>query len=78
MRGQGGDFVVKRGAAVGVDDVMGLVRDGRLTGARVGSSALWRIDRASVTAYLDAEAAVDRRSALWHESQSAGLPELWS
>jgi hypothetical protein len=44
---------------------------------RVGSPARWRIDQASVAEYLDAQAEVARRMALWRQSSEASFPELW-
>lgn len=63
--------------ALDVDAVMGLVTDGRLHGARLGSPAAWRIEADSVSAYLDEQAEESRRIALWRESQVASFPELW-
>ncbi len=63
--------------AVDVDSVMTLVTDGRLHGARLGSPAAWRIEAASVSAYLEEQAEESRRIALWHESRVASFPELW-
>ncbi|MDN3496400.1 helix-turn-helix domain-containing protein [Planococcus sp. APC 4015] len=60
-----------------VDDVMGLVHAGQLRGIRVGIPARWRIDEASIAEYLDAQAEIARRSALWQQSQEASFPELW-
>ncbi|KAA9085538.1 helix-turn-helix domain-containing protein [Microbacterium radiodurans] len=60
-----------------VDEVVALVLDGRLRGARVGSPARWRIEAASVGDYLDDQVEDARRSALWQQSQVASFPELW-
>jgi excisionase family DNA binding protein len=62
---------------VSVDEVMTLVHESRLRGVRVGAPARWRIDEASVTAYLDDEAEIARRMALWRQSSAASFPELW-
>lgn len=62
---------------VSVDEVMALVMEGRLRGMRVGAPARWRVDAASVSAYLDEQAEEARRMALWRESQAASFPELW-
>ena len=62
---------------VSVDEVMALVMDGRLRGMRVGAPARWRVDAASVSAYLDDQAEEARRMALWRQSQTASFPELW-
>ena len=63
--------------AVSVDEVMSLVQEGQLRGMRVGSPARWRIEEASIGEYLDAQAEMTRREALWHQSQAASFPELW-
>ena len=62
---------------VSVDEVMALVSEGRLRGMRVGSPARWRIDEASVAAYLDDQSEEARRTALWRQAQNASFPELW-
>lgn len=62
---------------VSVDEVIALVHDGHLRGARLGSPARWRVEEASVGEYLDAQIEDARRSALWHESNAASFPELW-
>ncbi|MDL9980373.1 helix-turn-helix domain-containing protein [Microbacterium candidum] len=68
---------VAEALSVSVDEVIELVKAGRLRGARVGSSAQWRIDEASVTEYLDDEIEMTRRMALWEQSNEASFPELW-
>ncbi len=60
-----------------VDEVIALVIDGRLRGAKLGRPARWRIEAASVEHYLDDQAEEARRIALWHESNAASFPELW-
>lgn len=62
---------------VAVHEVMALVMEGRLRGMRVGSPARWRVDEASVAAYLDDETENARRTALWQQAQNASFPELW-
>lgn len=62
---------------VPVDEVMALVFEGRLRGARVGAPARWRIDASSVGEYLDDQVEEARRMALWRQSQTASFPELW-
>lgn len=61
-----------------VDEVIALVGEGRLVGAKVGTPARWRIEGASVEDYLDAQVEDARRAALWQQSQVASFPELWS
>ncbi|MGV9195155.1 helix-turn-helix domain-containing protein [Microbacterium sp. MC2] len=60
-----------------VDEVIALVLDGRLRGAKLGRPARWRIEAASVEDYLDDQAEEARRIALWRESNAASFPELW-
>jgi excisionase family DNA binding protein len=62
---------------VSIDEVMALVQNGRLRGMRVGVPATWRIEEASLADYLDAQAEIARRGALWQQSQEASFPELW-
>ncbi|APF35388.1 DNA-binding protein [Microbacterium sp. AISO3] len=61
-----------------VDEVIALVHEGRLVGAKVGTPARWRIESASVEDYLDAQVEDARRAALWQQSQVASFPELWA
>ncbi|WP_295832985.1 helix-turn-helix domain-containing protein [uncultured Microbacterium sp.] len=58
-------------------DVGALVRNGRLRGLPVGAPPQWRIDLDSVDDYLDGQAEIARRAALWRQSQEASFPELW-
>lgn len=60
-----------------VDEVIALVLDGRLRGAKVGEPGRWRIEADSVDTYLDDQAEEARRIALWRESNAASFPELW-
>jgi len=60
-----------------VDDVIALVYEARLRGAKVGSPARWRIEEASVSDYLAEQVELARREALWRQSQNASFPELW-
>ncbi|MER7796889.1 helix-turn-helix domain-containing protein [Microbacterium sp. NPDC096154] len=62
---------------ISVDEVIELVHQGRLRGARVGSPARWRIERDSIAEYLDAQVEEARRMALWRQSHTASFPELW-
>lgn len=68
---------VAEALAVSVDEVIALVLEGRLRGAKVGSPARWRIEERSVTEYLDEQAEEARRIALWNQSNAASFPELW-
>lgn len=60
-----------------VDEVLRLVQEGQLLGARLGSPAQWRVAEASVGAYLDEQREESRRIALWNQSVNASFPELW-
>ncbi|WP_203137832.1 helix-turn-helix domain-containing protein [Microbacterium sp. JZ31] len=60
-----------------VEEVIQLVQDGRLRGARLGSPARWRVEHDSVAEYLDAQVEEARRMALWRQSNAASFPELW-
>lgn len=62
---------------VSVDEVVALVHDGRLRGARVGTPARWRVEEDSVAEYLDDQTEEARRIALWRQSNAASFPELW-
>ncbi|MFV0372727.1 DNA-binding protein [Microbacterium sp.] len=62
---------------VEVDEVIGLVLDLRLRGAKVGTPPRWRIEAPSVEEYLDDQTEEARRAALWRESNAASFPELW-
>lgn len=68
---------VAEALSISVDEVIALVLDGRLRGARVGTSAQWRVEEASVAEYLDDQAEETRRMALWRQSNAASFPELW-
>ncbi|MBV0894363.1 helix-turn-helix domain-containing protein [Microbacterium sp. NC79] len=60
-----------------VDEVLSLIHEGLLRGARVGSPAQWRVAEASVSDYLDEQREESRRIALWNQSVNASFPELW-
>lgn len=62
---------------VSVGEVLDLVQRAELRGVRVGASAQWRVEQASIAEYLDAQAEIERRAALWNQSQEASFPELW-
>ena len=68
---------VAEALTVTVDEVIALVLEGRLRGSRIGSPPQWRIEEASVSAYLDDAAEETRRMALWRQSNAASFPELW-
>lgn len=62
---------------VRVDEVVELVMQGRLRGARLGTPPAWRIEEASITEYLAEQAEEARRMALWRQANAASFPELW-
>jgi len=68
---------VAEALGVTIDEVVTLILDGRLRGARVGAPARWRVEEASVAEYLDDQAEEARRMALWQQSSTASFPELW-
>ncbi|WP_029146322.1 helix-turn-helix domain-containing protein [Microbacterium luticocti] len=68
---------VAEALGVSVDEVIALAMEGQLRGVRVGTPPQWRIDEASVTAYLDEQTEQTRRMALWRQSNAASFPELW-
>ncbi|MGF3055793.1 helix-turn-helix domain-containing protein [Microbacterium sp. YY-01] len=63
--------------SIDVDEVVALVMEGRLRGARLGSPARWRVEAASLDEYIAEQAEESRRMALWHEANAASFPELW-
>jgi excisionase family DNA binding protein len=63
--------------SISVDEVVALVQEGRLRGARLGSPARWRVEEASVADYVDDQVEEARRMALWNESNAASFPEVW-
>lgn len=68
---------VAEALGITVDEVITLVIEGRLRGARLGSPPRWRVEEASVVDYLDEQTEQTRRMALWRQSQAASFPELW-
>lgn len=63
--------------SIEVDEVITLVVDGRLRGARLGSPARWRVEEASIADYLAEQTEDARRTALWHQADDASFPEVW-
>ena len=63
--------------SLSVEDVIALVHEGRLHGAQLGSTPQWRIEADSVNDYLDDQTEIARRTALWHQSETASFPEVW-
>lgn len=59
------------------DDVVALIHEGRLRATRLGVPESWRIERESVSEYLDDQNELSRRHALWRQSNAASLPEVW-
>lgn len=60
-----------------VPDVMALLHEGLLRGARVGGAGQWRVEEKSVAEYLAEQREEARRIALWRQSNTASFPELW-
>lgn len=60
-----------------IDDVMALLHAGELRGVRLGQGALWRVEHASVSAYVADQIEQSRRMHLWRQSNAASFPELW-
>lgn len=63
--------------AIDVDEVLSLLSEGHLRGARLGTAAQWRIEQSSVGDYVDDQIEQTRRMHLWHQSNAASFPELW-
>lgn len=63
--------------SIAVDEVLQLVFEGRLRGARLGVPERWRIEEASVNAYVTDQLEEARLMLLWEQSQAASIPELW-
>lgn len=63
--------------SIDTDEVVALILDGRLRGAKLGSPPGWRIAEDSVDEYVEAQTEEARRMALWRESNAASFPELW-
>ena len=64
--------------SISVDEVLVLVHEGRLRGARLGSPARWRIAEASVQGYIADQVEEARLMMLWEQSQGASMPEVWN
>jgi excisionase family DNA binding protein len=62
---------------IDVDEVVSLVVEGRLRGARLGSPPRWRVEEASITDYVAEQTEDARRTALWHQADDASFPEVW-
>lgn len=60
-----------------VDEVVSLVVEGRLRGARLGAPARWRVEETSIADYLAEQTEDARRTALWHQADDASFPEVW-
>lgn len=63
---------------ISVDEVLALVQEGRLGGARLGTPPRWRIEEASVGAYVDDQVEEARRMRLWEQSHDASVAEMFS
>jgi excisionase family DNA binding protein len=63
--------------SISVEEVVALLEEGRLRGARLGAPPRWRVEEASVADYLDSQVEEARRMALWNQSNAASFPEVW-
>jgi excisionase family DNA binding protein len=64
--------------SIGVDEVVALLHDGTLEGARLGLPPRWRISEGSVAAYVEDRVEEARLMHLWHQSDTASVAEFWS
>lgn len=64
--------------SISVDEVLVLVHEGQLRGAQLGAPARWRIEEASLNAYIADQVEEARLMMLWDQSQAASLPEVWN
>ncbi|OZB83167.1 helix-turn-helix domain-containing protein [Microbacterium sp. 13-71-7] len=62
---------------VRIEEILELIMQGRLRGARLGAPAAWRVEEASIAEYLAEQAEDARRRALWRQANAASFPELW-
>lgn len=60
-----------------VDEVIRLVHEGELRGARLGSPARWRIEQASLESYIESQVERARVESLWEQANSASFAEVW-
>lgn len=63
--------------SIDVEEVITLVMEGQLRGARLGSPPRWRVEETSLDEYLAEQAEEARRMALWHQADAASFPEIW-
>lgn len=56
-------------------DVIELIRSGSLPGIRVAGG--WRIEEQALQSWIDEQYELERRRALWEESQSASITDLF-
>lgn len=61
---------------VSVSQTYALVRSGELPAIRIGAARHWRVERTELEAYIEARYEEARRSAHWHQSEFAIVPEL--
>ncbi len=53
-----------------------LVHSGELPAIRVGGSGPWRVERAVLESFIEAQYEESRRMSLWHQSDLASIGEL--
>ena len=62
---------------VQAEEIVELILQGRLRGARLGAPGAWRVEEDSITEYLAEQVEDARRRALWRQANAASFPELW-
>lgn len=62
---------------VQAEEIVELILQGRLRGARLGVPGAWRVEEDSIAEYLEEQVEDARRRALWRQANAASFPELW-
>ena len=62
---------------VQAEEIIDLILQGSLRGARLGAPGTWRVEEESISEYLAEQAEDARRRALWRQANAASFPELW-
>ena len=58
---------------VSATEVGNLVRNGELAAMRVGSGGVWRVERATLESFIEAQHEEARRMSLWQQSNIASI-----
>jgi excisionase family DNA binding protein len=58
-------------------EIVELIMQGRLRGARLGAPGAWRVEEGSIAEYLAEQTEEARLRALWRQANAASFPELW-